>query len=183
MLKNFISDRFSPFAFSDDPISENDLEILFEAARWAPSSFNEQPWRFVYSRREDPESFQTMVSVLNEANQVWARHAPILGISIAKSKFTLNDKPNRFAFHDTGLAMGGLLAQATSMGIKVHQMGGYSQEKARELLGIPQGYEPVAMFVVGYAGDPGELPESIRKKSERPRERRPLDQTVSKNRF
>lgn len=183
MIEDFISNRYSPFIFSDRPVSDQELETLFEAARWAPSSFNEQPWRFIYSRREEGRAFQDMVSLLNAANQAWARHAPVLGLSVAKTLFTRNGKPNRFAMHDTGLAMGGLLAQATSMGITIHQMGGYSTDMARELLSIPEGFEPVAMFVIGYPGNPAELPEPLRQKAEGPRTRRPLDQTVFKDAF
>jgi len=183
MVKDFISERYSPFAFSDQAVPEDELTALFEAARWAPSSFNEQPWRFVYARNDGGQDFQIMVSILNETNQEWARHAPILGISIAKTTFTLNNKPNRFALHDTGLAMGGLLAQATAMGLKVHQMGGYSMELARKRLAIPEGFEPVAMFVIGFPGDPGWLTQELRQKSEEPRIRRPLNQTVFINRF
>jgi len=178
-LQAFILERFSPLAFSEKPLPEEEIKLLFEAARWAPSAFNEQPWRFIYATKNFPSEFNHLLSFLVEGNRVWAKNAPFLGISLTRVNSQYNGKPNKFAFHDLGLAMGGLLAQATSMGIKVHQMGGFSVENAREGLLIPKEYEPVAMFAVGYYGKPDELPEDLRKRELAERKRKPLGEIVS----
>ncbi len=182
-IKSFISGRVSPYAFSEESISEEDIMTLFGAARLAPSSFNEQPWRFVYAKKDSEEEFNKLLSILMEGNREWAKHAPLVGISIAKLNFSYNGNPNRFAIHDVGLAMGGLLAQATSMGIKVHQMGGYYLDKASDVLDLPRGYEPVAMFVMGYQGNPDDLTEDIKRKELREHSRRPLNELVSMGDF
>ena len=182
-LKTFITGRVSPYAFSEEAVPEEDLMTLFGAARMAPSSFNEQPWRFVYATKDSEEEFEKLLSILMEGNRAWAQNAPVVGISIAKLNFTYNGNPNGFAFHDVGLAMGGLLAQATSMGIKVHQMGGYYVEKARDVLELPWGWEPVAMFVIGFPGNPDDLPEELKRKELRERSRKPLDELVSMGKF
>ena len=182
-LKTFITGRVSPYAFSVEAVPEEDLMTLFGAARMAPSSFNEQPWRFVYATKDSEEEFEKLLSILMEGNRAWAQNAPVVGISIAKLNFTYNGNPNRFAIHDVGLAMGGLLAQATSMGIKVHQMGGYYVEKARDVLELPWGWEPVAMFVIGFPGNPDDLPEELKRKELRERSRKPIDELVSMGKF
>lgn len=182
-IKNFISGRVSPYAFSKEVISEEDIMTLFGAASLAPSSFNEQPWRFVYATKDSEEEFNKLLSILMEGNREWAKHAPLVGISIAKLNFSYNGNPNRFAIHDVGLAMGGLLAQATSMGIKVHQMGGYYFDKASDVLDLSRDFEPVAMFVMGYQGNPDDLTKDIKRKELRERSRRPLDELVSMGDF
>ncbi len=183
MIQEFIKNRYSPYAFSDVPVSSEQLKTLFEAARWAPSSFNEQPWRFVYTTKDREEDFNRFVSVLMDINQVWAMHAPVIGLSLAKITFSYNGKPNRFAEHDTGLAMGGLLAQATHLGLKVHQMGGYDVEQARQKFGITKDFMPMAMFVIGHPGDGKGLPEIIRKKESTVRIRNAPETFVFLNSF
>lgn len=178
-LHPIIKNRISPYAFSDQQVEKEDLMLLFDAARRAPSSFNEQPWRFVYATKDAEDEFNKLLSILMEGNKAWAINAPVIGISIAKLNFSYNGNPNRFAIHDVGLAMGGLLAQATSMGIKVHQMGGYYLDKASDVLGLPMGYEPVAMFVLGYPGDPEDLPDDLKRKELRKRSRKSIEEFVS----
>ncbi len=178
-LQSFISERFSPLAFAEQQLSEEKIRLLFEAARWAPSAFNEQPWRFIYATKSQPSEYNLLLSFLIEGNRIWAKNAPLLGISLARVNSQYNGKPNKYAFHDLGLAMGGLLAQATSMDIKVHQMAGFSVENAREGLLIPKEYEPVAMFTAGYYGKPDELPEDLRKRELTERKRKPLSEIVS----
>lgn len=181
-LQPFITDRISPYAFSEKAIDDESLELLFEAARRAPSSFNEQPWRFIYARKEDKE-YETFISLLMEGNREWVMNVPLIGISCAKLNFSLNGKPNKFALHDTGLAMGGLLAQATFMGIRVHQMGGYYPEKAKELLKIPDEYETLAMFVIGYQGEADQLPAELKERELKERVRKPLGELLSRGSF
>ncbi|MEM9675080.1 MAG: nitroreductase family protein [Cyclobacteriaceae bacterium] len=161
-IDTLIEQRFSPKHFADRAVSEEQLHQLFEAARRAPSSFNEQPWRFIYATQEHPEAYQKLLSCISEHNQQWAKSAPVLMLSLAKKHFSRNEKPNRHAWHDTGTAIGFLLLKATEMDLYAHQMAGFNPEKAREVLGIPNEYDPVAMMAVGYLGEE-ENPNKLRK--------------------
>ena len=174
-----LSQRWSPRAFSDRPIPALLIKKLFEAARWAPSSYNEQPWHFIIAQKEDRDSWERLLSVLVEGNQKWAKTAPLLGISIAKKRFDRNDKPNRHYFHDVGLAMGNLLAEATHHGLYAHQMAGYHKDQAAEKLHIPEAFEPVACFAIGYLGEPDQLEEKMAKSERKERSRKPLSELVS----
>lgn len=152
-IDTLIEQRFSPSHFADRAVSEEQLHQLFESARRAPSSYNEQPWRFIYATQEQLEAYQQLLSCINERNQQWAKSAPVLMLSLAKKYFSRNGKPNRHAWHDTGTAIGFLLLKATEMDIYAHQMAGFYPEKAHETLGIPDEYDPVAMMAVGYLGE------------------------------
>ena len=156
--------RFSPRAFSDRPLAAQQIRSLLEAARWSPSCFNEQPWSFLIATRDQPDEFATMLSCLVEKNQQWARHAPVLMLSVAAKHFAHNGKPNRHAAHDVGGATGWLTVQATTMGLYVHQMAGIDPEKARQLYEVPETHEVMAGIAIGYRGDPGALPEGFREK-------------------
>ncbi|WP_276497457.1 nitroreductase family protein [Pontibacter litorisediminis] len=173
-----IESRWSPRAFSAERVSEEQLEALFEAARWAPSAMNEQPWRFVYAAKEE-EAFERLGSLLVEGNS-WAKKAAALFVSIAKTSYDYNGNSNRHAWHDLGLATGNLLLQATGLGLHVHLMGGFDAAKAKQELGIPDGYEAVAMGAVGYAGDPESLPETLKARELAPRKRKPLHEIAFK---
>ena len=175
--------RRSPLAYSNTPIEPEKINALFEAARWAPSSFNEQPWRFIYALKEEPAEFETFVDCLIEGNRIWAQNAPMLVLSVARMVFIRNNKPNKHAFHDVGLAVGNLLLQATSMGLMVHQMGGYSIEKVKKSLTIPDGFEPVAVMAIGYPGNMDHLPENLKNRETQPRIRKPLDDLVFKGKM
>jgi nitroreductase len=175
--------RWSPRAFSDRPVEPEKLRSLLEAARWAPSSFNEQPWAYLLATREDPKEFARLLSVLMEGNIVWTQRAPVLMLSVAKLNFERNDRPNRHAFHDVGLATANLITQATAMGLYVHQMAGFHVEKARELFAIPKGWEPVAAIALGYPGEPDSLPGSLRDRELAPRTRKPLKEFVFAGRW
>jgi nitroreductase len=174
-IHELLEKRFSPRAFSSRPVEEAKLRKLFEAARSAPSSYNEQPWRFVMGTRQNPEAFVRLLETLAEPNREWAQHAPVLVLSVAKLDFTHSAKPNRHAWHDVGQAAAYLTLQATALGLYVHQMGGFDAARARQLLGIPQGYEPVAMMAVGYLGGPEAVPELQHPHNRPPRARKPLD--------
>jgi nitroreductase len=145
-----IARRWSPKDFSERPVEPEKLASLFEAARTAPSSYNEQPWRFIVATRDDAVAFERLLSTLAAPNAAWAKHAPVLILSVAKLDFTRNGQPNRHAFHDVGQAAAYLTLQATSLGLSVHQMGGFDGERAARLLNIPSGYAPVAVMAVGY---------------------------------
>lgn len=182
IINKLITDRFSPVAFAPGAVGEDKVKRLFEAARWAPSSRNEQPWRFIYAHRNDAV-FEDMLNTLVDENRIWAQNAPLLILSIAKTTFSHNGKPNQYAFHDTGMAVANLLIQATDMGLYVHQMGGYDKEMARKNLNIPEEYAPVAMIAVGYLGNTDNLSEDLQKREQSKRERMPLDKIVFENRW
>jgi nitroreductase len=177
-IHELLAERWSPYAFQDRPIPEADLRSLFEAARWAPSSYNEQPWRYILATRENPVEFQRLLSCLVDANQMWARAAPVLALGVASLRFQRNDQVNRAAVHDLGLASGNLLAEATARGLYVHQMIGILPERAREVYGIPEGFESWTGIAIGYRGDPAQLPDALRERDLAPRERRSLSEFV-----
>ncbi|NOY36217.1 MAG: nitroreductase family protein [Chlorobi bacterium] len=182
-ILDIVAKRWSPVAFSDKPVNEKILESLFEAARWAPSAFNEQPWRFIYARREKDTAFKKMLDTLVPGNHEWAQHAPVLALSLARVFFTYNGKPNPTAYYDTGMAVGNLLAQATYMGLFVHQMSGFSAENAREALRIPDEYEPIAMMAIGYYGNAKTLSGTLREREKKPRTRKPIEALIFRGGF
>jgi nitroreductase len=177
-ILDILKRRWSPRAFSDRMVEPEKLLSLFEAARWAPSSFNEQPWSFVVATKQKPEEHARLLACLVEGNQQWARAAPVLMVSVAKLKFDHGGKPNRHAFHDVGLAVGNLLVQATALDLFVHQMAGFSPEKVAELYQIPADFEPVAAIAIGYDGELADLPEPTRAKELGPRSRKPIESFV-----
>ena len=177
-IEEIIRRRWSPRAFADRPVEREKLASLFEAARWAPSSFNEQPWSFIVATKDKPEEYARLLSCLMEKNQQWAQLAPVLAVSVAKLNFAKNGKPNRHAFHDVGLAMGTMLVQATALGLFVHQMAGFSADKVREAFAVPEGFEPVAAVAIGYAADPEVLPEAFREQEVGARQRNPISEFV-----
>lgn len=177
-ISDLLRERWSPRAFSDKPISADVLRSLFEAARWAPSSNNEQPWAFIVATKDDSATHGKLLSTLHEFNQAWAKHAPVLGIAVSRLAFARNGNANRNAFYDTGAAMADLTTEAVSRGLLVHQMAGFDDHKAIELFGIPEGWEPIAAFVVGYPGDPQALPGNLRERELAVRTRKPLSEFV-----
>ena len=182
-VHSLIAERWSPYAWSDAPVASADLAALFEAARWAPSSYNEQPWRWIVARRENEPAFARLLSTLVEANRVWARHAPVLAIGLAVGDFVRNGKPNRAAQHDLGGAAAHLTFEATARGLAVHQMIGIEPERVRELYAVPDGVEPLTALAIGVAGNPAELPEKLRERDLAPRTRKPLSELVFAERF
>jgi nitroreductase len=177
-IHELLAERWSPYAFQDRLVSEADLCSLFEAARWAASSYNEQPWSYIVSTKENPELFQQLLSCLVDANQFWAKDAPVLALGIVSHKFTRNQEDNRAAIHDLGLATSNLVVEATARGICVHQMIGILPDKARELFEIPEGYEAWTAMAIGYQGDPMTLPDALKERDLMPRQRKPLEQFV-----
>jgi nitroreductase len=177
-IHDLLADRWSPLAFADRPVPVDVLRRLLEAARWAPSSYNEQPWAFIIATKDKPEEFQKLLHCLVPGNQTWAQAAPVLMLSVAHHNFNKNQKPNRHYFHDVGLAMSNLCAQATAEGISVHQMAGIEVDKARTDYAIPQDWEPVAAAAIGYHGDPNSLPEQLQARESAERTRKPLSEFV-----
>ncbi len=174
-------DRWSPRAMSGESISEKELFTLFEAARWAPSSFNEQPWAFVYARR-DTKDWNTFLGILADFNQVWCKNAAALICLISKKTFKHSGKPNRNHLSDAGAAWENLALQGSLMGLVVHGMSGYDVEKARKELKIPDEYDIVHMISVGKPGSPLELPENV-KQNEKPNDRKHVGEFVFEGHF
>ncbi len=182
-VHDLIAERWSPYAFSNKAVEPEKLQSLMEAARWAASSYNAQPWNFVVATRQHPEEFERLTSALIPFNQEWVKKAPVLVFSVAKLNFDHNGQPNRHALHDTGMALANLMTQATALGLYVHGMAGFDVEKAREVMALPEGYEPVAAFAIGYLGNPQELGEMLRGRHQAKRERKPLDAFVYSGKF
>lgn len=181
-IHTLIAERKSIRAFSEKEIAEHTLLSLFEAARWAPSSMNDQPWRFIIAQRKEQENFDRMLSCLNDANRIWAKQGAALVVVVAKKQHS-NGSVNKYAWHDVGLAVGNLSMQATAQGVYMHQMGGFNAEVATKLFSIPDEYEPVSMIVLGYAGDPNSLPEKLKERELMMRERKLLNQLVFGEKF
>ena len=177
-INELIAQRWSPYTFADRPVPTGDLRSVFEAARWAASSYNEQPWSYIVAVKDDRKAFQAMTSCLVEGNQEWASSAPVLAIGCTSLRFTRNGQPNAAAGHDLGLASASLTFEATARGLFVHQMIGILPNKARELYSIPENVQPLTGFAIGYAADPGKLPEKFQERDLASRVRKPLSQFV-----
>ena len=177
-IHELLAERWSPYGFEDRPVAQADLRSLFEAARWAASSYNEQPWNFFVATKENPEEFARLLSCLVEGNQGWAKAAPVLVLGVVSLKFSRNNKDNRAAVHDLGLAAGNLLVEATARGLCVHQMIGILPDKAREVYQIPEHSEAWTAMAIGYKGDPAKLPDVLKERDLTPRQRKPQSQFV-----
>jgi nitroreductase len=179
-VHELIAHRRSPRAFTDQDVTPAQVLSLLEAARWAASCSNEQPWRFIVALRSETEAFQKLLGCLVEGNRVWAGKAPVLMLSVASSSFAgagappPGGKPNPHAWHDVGQASANLAIQAAAMGLQIHQMAGFDRECARTVFAIPEGFEPVAAIAVGHPGDASLLPEPLRERETAPRRRRPV---------
>src|ERR1700719_5033681 len=170
-IHDLIRNRWSPRAFESRAVEPEKLCALFEAARWAASSFNAQPWSFIVAAKDAPANFKKILDCFVEFNQGGAKNAPVVMLSVAAMNFAHNHEPNRHAFHDVGQAAANLALQATALGLQVHQMAGIDPEKARKIFGVPDTHEVVAGFAIGYPGDPTSLPEHFHKGETAPRER------------
>ena len=177
-VHELIRERWSPRAFADRPVPQNVLRSIFEAARWAPSSSNEQPWAYLVAPKDDKVSFANMLSVLVEFNANWAKNVPVLALAVAKLMFSKNNAPNRNAPYDLGAASAFLTVEATSRGIFVHQMAGFDSQKARQTFGIPSDWDSFAALAIGYPGDPESLPQSLKDREVAPRTRKPVSEFV-----
>jgi nitroreductase len=178
MLHELIEKRWSPVAFSPRPVEPEMLRSVLEAARWAASCFNEQPWVYLVATKDDAENFQRLLGCLVEGNREWAQNAPVLLLSVAKLNFDKTGKTNRHALHDVGAASACLTIQAAALGLFVHQMAGYDMEHARKKFSIPADYEPGAAMALGYLGDDSGLPEKLRARNKAARKRKPLSDFV-----
>jgi nitroreductase len=181
-VHDLIRRRWSPRAFAAKLVHRDLLAALFEAARWAPSCFNEQPWSWVVSTSDDPEAHDRAGSVFSDGN-AWARSAPVLALSLARTTFSRNDRPNPHAWHDLGAASMSLCLEAVNHGLVVHQMAGFDRGRAREIFRVPEIWEPVAMMAIGFPGDPESLPGELREREMAPRSRKKVDEMVFSGEF
>jgi nitroreductase len=166
-----ITKRKSRRAYQPRVIQPEVIQSLFEAARWAPSSNNEQPWVYIYATKDQPELWGKLFEAINPWNQIWAKDAPLLVLCLVRKNFQKTGKPNPSARYDLGAANAFLSLQATELGLNVHQMGGYYPEKAIELLNISEAYEPVVMMAIGYLGAEEQLTPELQARENAPRER------------
>lgn len=173
--------RWSPRAMTGAAVGASDLATLFEAARWAPSSYNEQEWRFLYAHREGPH-WATFFDLLTEGNRAWCHQAGVLVVVLSHRVFARNGKPNPVHSFDTGAAFENLALQGSAMGLVVHGMAGFDSDRARSALGVPDDYAVEAMVAVGHPGDPADLPEALRK-IEAPSQRKPVSDLVREGPF
>jgi len=176
-IHDLLKNRWSPRAFSSQPVEKDHLLSLFEAARWAPSGSNLQPWAFIVTTSADPEPHARLVAALAEFNQMWAKDAPVLVLAVVQREREPG-KPNPYATYDLGQSVAHLSVQATNLGLLVHQMAGFDHQKAREAVNLPEGFDPVTVFTIGYPGNAADLPERLRERELAPRARKPLSEFV-----
>jgi len=181
-LHPILNGRFSPRAFTERDVTDAELELVIEAARWAPSSMNEQPWRFLATRRSG-EGHAELLATLAPSNAVWADKAPVLILTMVKRTFTRIGQENYHARHDLGLAIGQLTAQATALGMGLHQLGGFSPDAARMAFGIDADLDLVSVLALGFPGDPNDLPENLRERELKRSVRKPMAEILHRGRF
>lgn len=183
-VHTLIGDRWSPVVFEPRPVSSDAVGSLFEAARWAPSSYNDQPWSFVFAQREQTNDFQRLLQCLVEANQQWAKDAGLLVLSVARAELSRTGKPNKFAWHDVGAATQNLLLQATALGLHGHPMGGFDAAKAQADLQIPAPFQPAAMIAIGHLkADLTGVDQGTVQRQLGARDRRPLSELLHVGRW
>jgi nitroreductase len=174
-INELIAKRWSARAFSTRPVERLKLLSVLEAARWAPSSRNEQPWRYIVFTNDNPDKLKKAQSVLKDINN-YAKRAPVLICAITKKTYSDNGNYNRLHFHDLGAANENMFLEAFNQGLIMHEMGGFDVQKAREVFNIPEDFEVGIMIAIGYQDIHQVLPESLRQKAHLPRERKPLSE-------
>lgn len=182
-VSKLIRARRSKRSYSEELIEEDKIGTLFEAARWAPSSMNEQPWCYVYATRDQQDLWERIFTTLSPGNRIWARSAPLLVVSLFRKNFLHKDGLNNSAKYDIGAANAFLSLQATELGLNVHQMGGFDHLKLRESLNVPDSFELGVVMAIGYPGDPQALPEGLRDREVGPRIRLHQSEFVRNTRF
>lgn len=178
-LHPLIEKRWSPRAFSSKQIPDEDLNEIFEAASWAASAMNEQPWQYIYATNGTP-GFDKLWNCLNEGNQSWTKNAPVLFVALYRERYRKNGKPNRSALHDLGMANAQLMLQASANDVYGHFMGGFNGEKLKSVIDVEEGTVPFCMGVLGYLGDAEKLDEPYRTRERTKRTRNPLTEFVTK---
>jgi nitroreductase len=182
-IHDLVRRRWSPRSFADRPIEPGVLRSLFEAARWAPSAGNGQPWSFIIADRfRDPAGFAQMLALLNPSNQTWAQHAPVLAIGVTQ-RVRDEGKEARHALYDLGMAVENLVLQAVDLDVLAHQMAGFDFQRARQVYGIPAAHEAIVAIALGYQGHHSSLPEDLRAREAAERRRKPLSSFVYSGTF
>ena len=179
-VSDLIRQRWSPRSFTPQAVAPDTLSHVFEAASWAFSAMNEQPWRYIYAHQSDPEAFQKILNCLVPGNQPWARHAPVLIIALMKTHFD-NGTLNRTAMHDVGAANATLTLEANTLGLDTHLMGGFDAPRTKTDFDLPEHLEPVCFIALGYPGPAEQLEEPFRTREAAPRQRKPLEEFVFAN--
>jgi nitroreductase len=182
LIEPLLLKRWSPRAMSGKGVAEEHLARLFEAARWAPSTYNEQEWRFLYAHREATD-WNTFLHLLVDANQVWCANAGVLVVVLSHQVFARNGKPNPVHSLDTGMAVENLLLQAAAMGLVAHPMAGFDRDRTRQELGIPDDYTVECMIAVGHPGLISQLPDGYRDADRQPTSRKPIADIATPGRF
>ncbi|WMN05960.1 nitroreductase family protein [Marivirga arenosa] len=175
---SLLKERKSTVAFSDEPINTTQLEQIFEATRWAASCFNEQPWRFIVATKENETLYKKVLNGINPHNQNWAKNAPVLMIAIAKKTFSMNGAENKHSWHDVGLAVGNMSAQATAMGLYLHQMAGIVKENIQQDFEISEDFEVVSAIALGYKLPIEEVPEDLKARESKERTRKEFSEFI-----
>jgi len=177
-VHDIIAERWSPRAYdASKPVSQAQIMSMLEAARWAPSCFGDEPWRFiVWDKNKDAAAWEKAFDCIVPGNQGWAKDAPVFVLICADTLFGHNQKPNRWGAYDTGAAAVSLSLPATSMGLVTHQMGGFDGEKTRAAFNIPEQFEMMSMMAVGYMADVDALDGESKERTLAPRKRKPLDE-------
>jgi len=182
-VHDIIRNRWSPRAFADRLVSSDQLLSVLEAGRWAPSSNNGQPWRWIVATKDDPAAHALAVGCFNERNQRWSRRAPVLIFVCARKTFEANAKPNPHCWYDTGAASAQMVAQATALGLRVHQAAGINSDKIRSTYAVPDEFDIIAGMAIGYQGDPDSLPDELPGREREPRVRKPLSELAFSGSF
>jgi nitroreductase len=173
-----ILQRYSPIVFTNKDILDADLQIFLEASRWAPSAFNEQPWRLLLAPKWDKVRYEKLFGCLFDGNKAWAGSAPVLMLVCARRNFSHNNKPNNYHQFDTGMAMQNFIISAMESGVYVHQMAGFDHELAAKNFEISDEYSIISLAAIGYPGDINQLPEELLKRAQRPRVRKPISEII-----
>ncbi|GAB3671801.1 nitroreductase family protein [Salinisphaera aquimarina] len=182
-VMNTLAVRWSPYAFSVNPVSPIDLKCLFEAARWAPSSYNEQPWRYLVGIKGQGHAHARILACLAEPNQAWARNAPVLAVGVVMRQLAANGKANKAAEHDLGLASANLVMEATVRGLHVHQMIGLDPEALRTAFAIPPEADALTALAIGHVDASQNADPALRERDAKPRARRPIGEFVFGDQF
>ncbi|TNF66969.1 MAG: nitroreductase [Gammaproteobacteria bacterium] len=181
-IHHLLEKRWSPYVFSDEKISNETLKVLFEAARWAPSSYNDQPWRYIIATKEQPEIYEKIFTCLVEGNQTWAGNAYVLALGVIMKNLSQTGKPNRAALHDLGAASMSLTLEALKQGLFVHQMIGIIPQKVKETFNLPDDAEAYTALAIGHVCDSDEhfdkAADVLKECDHKPRERKPLDEII-----
>lgn len=177
-VHDLITRRHSPRAFTEQAVTPAQLLSLLEAARWAASCSNEQPWRYIVAQRSERDAFDRLLGCLIEFNRTWCQNAQVLMLSVAATGFARNGTSNAHAWHDVGQASATMAIQAEAMGLQIHQMAGFDPDKARQAFAIPAAFEPVAAIAIGYPGDPDSLPAPLAERERAPRQRRSVAEFI-----